>query len=203
MKGLDVLNAMALSDGEREFLDQDFSDEIDVSFESLEKAQEAFDYTSSIKSAIKVQAEDSNIPAAWTEMINAHPEQPVPLANEHRSVFTAFIASLKERRGAWSGGFVTACLVLVLVNPSDDIDAPADIGGTLVRGPLLSSSDNADKSMQPASDQSRADTPSEVPNLMNEIRQTQYDDCQARSGDDLDASEPPTDKDVCRGELKK
>ena len=42
MKGLELLNTMALLDGEREFLDNDFSGDIDVSFESGEKAREAF-----------------------------------------------------------------------------------------------------------------------------------------------------------------
>ena len=46
MKGLELLNTMALLDGEREFLDNDFSGDIDVSFESGEKAREAFEYTS-------------------------------------------------------------------------------------------------------------------------------------------------------------
>lgn len=204
MKGLELLNTMALLDGEREFLDNDFSGDIDVSFESGEKAREAFEYTSSIRAALKVQAEESNIPAAWTEMINAHPEtQPVTMANRPRSVFASFLASFTEHKGAWSGGVVTACLVLVLINPLDDIDTSANVGGALGAGALISSTDNADKVMQPASNPARLNDPFETPDLMSEIRQTQEDNCESDSEDDLDASAPPSDKDACPGDVPK
>ena len=104
MKGLELLNTMALLDGEREFLDNDFSGDIDVSFESEEKAREAFEYTSSIRAALKVQAEESNIPAAWTEMINAHPETACDHGKQATISFASFLALFKSAKALGAAG---------------------------------------------------------------------------------------------------
>ena len=123
MSALEILNEMARSDGERPFVSAEIENESDVLFRSFSDAQKAFQFTDEIKSKISIQVAETNVPAEWTEMINAYPEtkSSVGVRGQEGSTFLSrILASFGANRGAWGGGFATACLVLVLIDPSGE-----------------------------------------------------------------------------------
>ena len=123
MSALEILNEMARSDGERPFVSAEIENESDVLFRSFSDAQKAFQFTDEIKSKISIQVAETNVPAEWTEMINAYPEtkSSVGVRGQEGSTFLSrILASFGANRGAWGGGFATACLVLILIDPSGE-----------------------------------------------------------------------------------
>ena len=74
MNALEILNEMARLDGERPFTSADMGNESEVLFRSLSDARGAFEFTDEIKNKISIQVAETNVPAEWTEMINAYPE---------------------------------------------------------------------------------------------------------------------------------
>lgn len=123
MSTLEILNVMARVDGERAFAPSDIGNESDILFSSVSEADSAFRLTDEIKSKISIQVAETNVPAEWTEMINAYPETQSLAGVKNRedsTLITRFLASFGANRGAWGGGFATACLVLILIDPSGD-----------------------------------------------------------------------------------
>ena len=74
MSNLEILNEMALLDGEQPFVSSDFESESVLTFDSLSDAKSAFEFTNQIKNKLSIQVAEANIPAEWTEMINDFPE---------------------------------------------------------------------------------------------------------------------------------
>lgn len=155
MSALEVLNEMARSDGEHPFVSADIENESDVLFRSFSDAQKAFQFTGEIKSKISIQVAETNVPAEWTEMINAYPETQNSVGEkgqEGSTFLNRILASFGANRGAWGGGFATACLVLILVQPTYNGNGEgvqiggglADIGG----GPSYASGDSLPASQQ-------------------------------------------------------
>lgn len=194
MNALEILNEMARLDGERPFTSADMGNESEVLFRSLSDAQGAFQFTDEIKNKISIQIAETNVPAEWTEMINTYPETQSSGEVEDQKGLTLIariLASFGANRGAWGGGFATACLVLVLIDPS------GESGPTLGTGIVASQGDASigvqASSVQAASlslgnDSSSGD---KVDGLMSELKQREQERCndselESEKGEDLD-----------------
>lgn len=194
MNALEILNEMARLDGERPFTSADMGNESEVLFRSLSDARGAFQFTDEIKNKISIQVAETNVPAEWTEMINAYPEtQSFGEVEDQKgpTLIARILASFGANRGAWGGGFATACLVLVLIDPS------GESGPTLGTGIVASQGDASigvqASSVQAASlslgnDSSSGD---KVDGLMSELKQREQERCndselEPEKGEDLD-----------------
>ena len=194
MSALEILNQMARSDGERPFASADIENESDVLFRSFSDAQKAFQFTHEIKSKISIQVAQTNIPAEWTEMINAYPETQSSVGSngqEDSTFLTRILASFGANRGAWGGGFATACLVLLLIDPSGESDPTLGTGIAASQGDTLiglqaSSVQAASQTL--GSDSSSSDN---LDGLMSELKQRKQERCgdselEPKKGQDMD-----------------
>lgn len=194
MSALEILNEMARSDGERPFVSAEIENESDVLFRSFSDAQKAFQFTDEIKSKISIQVAETNVPAEWTEMINAYPEtkSSVGVRGQEGSTFLSrILASFGANRGAWGGGFATACLVLILIDPSGESDSTLGTGiaasqGDALAGLQASSAQAASQTL--GNDSSSSD---KVDRLMSELKQREQERCgdselDSEKGEDFD-----------------
>lgn len=194
MSAVEILNEMARSDGERPFASADIEDESDVLFRSLSDAQKAFQFTDEIKSKISIQVAETNVPAEWTEMINAYPETQSSVGEkgqEGSTFLTRVLASFGANRGAWGGGFATACLVLILINPTGESDPTLGTGIAASQGDALIGLQAS--SVQAASQTLSNDSSSDdkFDGLMSELKQREQERCgdselESEKGEDLD-----------------
>lgn len=194
MSALEILNEMARSDGERLFASADIANESDVLFRSFSDAQKAFQFTDEIKSKISIQVAETSVPAEWTEMINAFPETQSSVGEkgqEGSTFLTRVLARFGANRGAWGGGFATACLVLILINPTGESDPTLGTGiaasqGDALIGPQASSVQAASQTL--SNDSSSDD---EFNGLISELKQREQERCgdaelELEKGEDLD-----------------
>ena len=194
MSALEILNEMARSDGERPFVSAEIENKSDVLFRSFSDAQKAFQFTDELKSKISIQVAETNVPAEWTEMINAYPETQSleGVKNQEGSTFiNRMLASFSAKRGAWGGGFATACLVLILIDPSGESDPTLGTGIAASQGDALiglkaSSAQAASQTL--GNDSSASD---KVDRLMSELKQREQERCgdpelESEKGEDVD-----------------
>ena len=163
-------------------------------FRSFSDAQKAFQFTHEIKSKISIQVAETNVPAEWTEMINAYPEtQSLGGVKNHKgpTFITRILASFGDNRGAWGGGFATACLVLILIDPSGESDSTLGTGIAASQGDALIGLQAS--SVQAASQTLGNDSSSDdkVAGLMSELKQREQERCgdselESEKGQDLD-----------------
>lgn len=194
MSTLEIMNEMARSDGERPFASADIENESDVLFRSFSDAQKAFQFTDEIKSKISIQVAETNVPAEWTEMINAYPETQSSVGEkgqEGSTFLTRVLASFGANRGAWGGGFATACLVLILINPTGESDPTLGTGIAASQGDALIGLQAS--SVQAASQTLSNDSSSDdkFDGLMSELKQREQERCgdselESEKGEDLD-----------------
>jgi hypothetical protein len=194
MSTLEILNAMARLDGERTFASSDIGNELDILFRSVSEADSAFRFTDEIKSKISIQVAETNVPAEWTEMINAYPETQSlgGVKDQGGATFISrVLASFGANRGAWGGGFVTACLVLILIDPSGESDPTLGAGMAASQGDALLGLRGS--SVQAASQTLSNDSSSsgKVDGLMSELKQREEGRCsdselESEKGEDLD-----------------
>ena len=180
MSALEILNQMARSDGERPFASADIENESDVLFRSFSDAQKAFQFTHEIKSKISIQVAQKNVPAEWTEMINAYPETQSSVGEEGQegsTFLTRILASFGANREAWGGGFATACLVLILIDPSSESDPTLGAGIAASQGDALLGLRGS--SVQATSQKIDTDTSSHSENggLIFDLKERQRESC--------------------------
>lgn len=180
MKNVDVLNLMAEFDGELPFSGDEVPDNGEQLFDSVSEANKAFKFSQLVRNNLRIQAKQTNIPASWTEMINAYPVK--ANQNQHRiennqkehldfdeipaaffrlerddarwesaeagvaknSLLARFAKLFGGKRRVWSGGIATACLVLILVDPTSDEAPVSGLGGAVGTEPLISLGEGAD-----------------------------------------------------------
>lgn len=197
MSVLDILNEMAHSDGERPFASSDLENDPDVLFGSISDARRAFRFTDEIKSKISIQVAETNVPAEWTEMINSFPETQGFEEKKDRGSLT-FLSRIFENfgsnKGAWGGGVATACLVLILIEPSIDSGPTLGAGMAVTEGNALIGPQGP--LVQAASETLGHDSTSQnkVDGLVSELKLREQEDCNDRelkSGKDKDLDQVP------------
>ena len=181
MSNLEILNEMALLDGEQPFVSSDFESESVLMFDSLSDAKSAFEFTNQIKNKLSIQVAEANIPAEWTEMINDFPETATASVSkdmEAPTFISRILLSFGANRGVWGGGFATACLVFLLVNPADKAsESGPSINIVSSKGSLIIDTENS--RAQAASQISEVDSSPDVEMeaLIEELEQLDAEIC--------------------------
>ena len=129
-------------------------------------------------------------------MINAYPETQSlgGVKDQEGSTFISrILASFGANRGAWGGGFVTACLVLILIDPSGESDPTLGAGMAASQGDALLGlrGSSAQAASQTLSNDSSSSSSDKVDSLMSELKQREEERCSAselesEKGEDLD-----------------
>ena len=204
MSKLEILNEMALLDGERPFVSSDFENESTLIFDSLSDAKSAFEFTNQIKNKLSIQVAEANIPADWTAMINDFPETEsmgVLKVTEAPTVLARLLSSFSTNRGAWGGGFATACLVLILIDPSGSPESTLGQGLAASNGTVLKAIDSS--SVLAASEKigTQSSASNEIQYSLSKLSELQERGCKSTAPrEDAEKDSYRTDPENCESE---
>jgi hypothetical protein len=204
MSNLEILNEMALLDGEQPFVSSDFEHESVLIFESLSDAKSTFEFTNQIKNKLSIQVAEANIPADWTAMINDFTETEsvsVSKVTEAPTVLSRLLSSISANRGVWGGGFATACLVLILIDPSGSPESTLGQGLAASNGTALQTVNSS--SMRAASEKigTKSSASNNAQYSLSELRELQERGCMSSAlAEDAGKDGYRTDPDNCESE---